>query len=104
MLYERSLGIERRLDEVLRLIQDGEYSTPRIAEALGVSIPTVSRDISALRERGHDIRSERGPGGWRYLVIQGRASPGRSGSAALQMLGASDGRARNTTQRKVQSP
>jgi biotin operon repressor len=59
MLYERSLGIERRLEDVLRLIQNGEYSTPKIAEELGVSIPTVSRDITALRERGHEIRSER---------------------------------------------
>jgi biotin operon repressor len=70
MLYQRSLDIERRLETVLRLIRSGGYSTPMIAEELGISIPTVSRDVTALRERGHDIRSERKYGGWRYLLIQ----------------------------------
>ena len=70
MLYQRSLDIERRLETVLRLIRSGGYSTPMIAEELGISIPTVSRDVTALRERGHDIRSERGDEGWRYLLIQ----------------------------------
>jgi biotin operon repressor len=70
MLYQRSLDIERRLETVLRLIRSGGYSTPMIAEELGISIPTVSRDVTALRERGHDIRSERKDGGWRYLLIQ----------------------------------
>jgi biotin operon repressor len=70
MLYQRSLDIERRLETVLRLIRSGGYSTPMIADELGISIPTVSRDVMALRERGHDIRSERKDGGWRYLLIQ----------------------------------
>ena len=59
MLYQRSLDIERRLQAVLRLIRSGEFSTPMIAEQVGVSIPTVSRDVTALRERGYDIRSQR---------------------------------------------
>jgi biotin operon repressor len=70
MLYQRSMDIERRLATVLRLIRSGEYSTPMIAEELGISIPTVSRDVTALRERGHDIRSERRGGGWRYILVR----------------------------------
>lgn len=70
MLYQRSLDIERRLETVLQLIRSGEYSTPRIAEHLGVSIPTVSRDVTALRERGHDIRSEREAESWRYVLAR----------------------------------
>jgi len=68
MLYQRSLDIERRLQAVLRLIRSGQFSTPRIAEQLGVSIPTVSRDVTALRERGFNIRSERNGDGWRYVL------------------------------------
>jgi predicted DNA-binding transcriptional regulator YafY len=68
MLYERSMHIENRLGSVLELIRHGEYSTPRIAEMLGVSVPTVSRDVTALRERGHDIRSLRTVTGWRFVL------------------------------------
>ncbi|QDS97045.1 HTH domain-containing protein [Adhaeretor mobilis] len=68
MLYERSLQIETRLQTVLRLIETGDYSTPELAEELGVSIPTVSRDVTALRQRGHDIRAERSGAVWRYVL------------------------------------
>jgi biotin operon repressor len=62
------MDIERRLGTVLHLIRSGGYSTPMIAEQIGISIPTVSRDVTALRERGHDIRSERRDGGWQYAL------------------------------------
>ena len=68
MAFERSLEIERRLDTALRLIKTGRYSTPRLAEEIGVSIPTVSRIVAALRERGHDIHAERNSDGWRYVI------------------------------------
>jgi biotin operon repressor len=42
--------------------------TPLLAEALNVSVPTVSRYVTALRERGHDIRAEKHPEGWRYII------------------------------------
>ncbi len=58
MPFERSLEIERRPDEVLRLIRTCRFSTPTLAEELGVSIPTISRCVNALREPGHDIRAE----------------------------------------------
>ena len=68
MPFERSLEIERRLHDVLRLIRTGRFSTPMLAEEVGVSIPTISRCVTALRKRGQDIRAERGPGGWRYFI------------------------------------
>jgi biotin operon repressor len=67
--YQRSLEIEQRLEKVLRLIQLGSYSTPSLASEIGVSIPTISRCIQALRERGNEIRTEKdGSGGWRYVL------------------------------------
>ena len=56
MPFEGSLEIERRLDDVLRLIRTGRFSTPMLAEEVGVSIPTISRIVAALRVRGYDIR------------------------------------------------
>ena len=50
MRYQKSLEIEQRLAEALRLIETGQYSTPLLAETLGVSIPTISRYVTALRE------------------------------------------------------
>lgn len=72
MPFERSLEIERRLDEVLRLIRTGRFSTPMLAEEVGVSIPTISRCVTALRARGHEIRAERQEGAWRYVLEEGR--------------------------------
>lgn len=68
MFYQRSYEIERRLEAVLRLIREGKFSTPKIAKEIGVSIPTISRDVTALRERGHDIRAEWSERGWRYVL------------------------------------
>jgi hypothetical protein len=51
MPFERSLEIERRLADILRLIRTGRFSTPMLAEQIGVSIPTISRCITALRIR-----------------------------------------------------
>lgn len=70
MLYQRSLEIEQRLDMALKLIRTGRYSTPRLAEELKVSIPTISRYVTALRERGHDIRAERKCSAWRFILIR----------------------------------
>ncbi len=54
MRYQQTIEIHRRLETVLRLIRTGRYSTPALAEKVGVSIPTVSRIVAALREREHD--------------------------------------------------
>ncbi len=68
MLYQRSQTIEHRLDLLLGLIRENKHSTPVLAEQLGVSIPTVSRCIRALRERGHPIKSKRTADGWSYSI------------------------------------
>lgn len=72
MQYRKSLEIEARLDAVLKLIRRGRFSTRSLADEVGVSIPTISRCVQALRDRGHDIRSESGEGGWRYTVARSR--------------------------------
>lgn len=69
MVYERSKEIEGRLAELLVLLRQGGYSTPALAVALRISKPTVSRCITALRERGHTIRSIKGEHGWSYEVV-----------------------------------
>lgn len=69
MLYEKSLAIEQRLGAVVRLIRSGRHSTPDLAEQLGVSVPTVSRDITALRQRGYDIRPVRLSRHWAYELV-----------------------------------
>jgi biotin operon repressor len=74
MRYQQSLIIEQRLDRVLRLIQTGTYSTPRLAIEIGVSVPTISRCVEALRARGHHIRAERTEDGWSYVLIPSRAA------------------------------
>jgi biotin operon repressor len=74
MQYERSLAIGRRLGELVRLIRTGRHSTPALAEALGVSVPTISRDIIALRQRGYDIRSVRLTDHWAYELVAEPAS------------------------------
>lgn len=70
MLYQRSREIELRLETALRMIRSGRFSTPMLAEELGVSIPTTSRYVSALRERGHDIRSEKRGNNWCYVLVR----------------------------------
>lgn len=73
MVYRRSKEIEERLETALRLIASGRYATPELAKELRVSIPTVSRCVTALRERGHPIHAEKARTGWRYVLreIQG---------------------------------
>ncbi len=70
MRYQNSLEIHDRIEVVLQLIGTGLYSTPTLAKEVGVSIPTVSRIVAALRERGHAIRAQRSEGGWRYLLSE----------------------------------
>jgi predicted DNA-binding transcriptional regulator YafY len=95
MAFERSLEIARRLDDVLHLIHTGRYSTPKLAEEVGVSIPTISRIVAALRLSGHDIRAENQGDGWRY-VLAGKGASGndraedsktKSGSTVSKLSG-----------------
>ncbi len=72
MRYQHSLEIHERIEEVLRLIKTGRYSTRALAEQIGVSIPTISRIVAALRVQGHDIHSERTGAGWRYVLASNK--------------------------------
>ena len=69
MLYEKSFTIERRLTALIRLIRAGKHSTPELAKKLGVSVPTVSRSITALRQRGFRIEPIRLPSQWAYELV-----------------------------------
>ncbi len=80
MLYQRSLDIEHRLQTVLQLIQTGQYSTPELAAEIGVSIPTISRDVMALRQRGYDIRAERAGTEWHYILAAANSNHRRGKS------------------------
>ena len=84
MPFERSLEIERRLDDVLRLVSTGRFSTPMLAEEVSVSIPTISRIVAALRDRGHDIRAEKHEDGWRYVIAEKR-NPGKKKALASKL-------------------
>ncbi len=70
MRCQLALEIHERIEEVLRLIKTGEYSTPALAEEIGVSVPTISRIVAALRGQGYDIHSERSETGWRYVLTK----------------------------------
>lgn len=74
MPYRRSQEIEQRLAEVLRLVRTGSYSTPNLAEVIGVSMPTISRCIESLRDRGYDIRARKRRSGWCYVLNHTRSS------------------------------
>ena len=87
MIYQRSKEIEQRLSEVLRLVRSGKYSTPRLAQKLGVSIPTVSRCIESLRGRGHQIRSRNTGRGWRYVLDGKPVRNSESGSGLAERTG-----------------
>jgi len=68
MFYERSQEITERVDKALKLIQTGNYSTQSLATALGVSVPTASRVICALRHRGYAIKAVKNGKGWVYCI------------------------------------
>ena len=78
MRYQLAIDIHERIEEVLRLIRTGEYSTPALAEAVGVSIPTISRIVATLREQGYDIQAERTSRGWRYVIDDYRPAKERN--------------------------
>jgi len=77
------LEIETRLDQVLRLIRTGRYSAPKLAQEIGLSIPTISRIVAGLRERGHDIRAEKHDSGWRYILVRQPKATNRTESGQL---------------------
>jgi len=67
-MYRRSQEIEKRLSSLIDLIRTGRYCTPALAAQLGISPPTVSRCLSALRQRGYVIRAVKEDEGWAYEI------------------------------------
>jgi len=68
MRYERSLAVADRLENLIGLVRTGTYSTPAIAQKLGVCEQTVYRDILSLKQRGYAIRSTKKSSGWAYRL------------------------------------
>jgi len=69
MRYERSVAITDRHAELIELIRSGGYSTPALAEKLGVSAQTIYRDVMFLKQRGYFIRSVRLSSRWAYELL-----------------------------------
>jgi biotin operon repressor len=69
MRYERYLAIAGRHERLIDLIRSGEFSSPDLAEQLGVSEQTVYRDIDYLKQHGYSIRSQRHTDGWAYHLL-----------------------------------
>jgi len=69
MFYGHSEMIAGRIDLALELIETGDHSTKTLAAELGISIPTASRVISALRQRGYSIKSVKNGKAWAYRLM-----------------------------------
>lgn len=69
MRYERALAISDRHDRLIELIRTSGYSSPALAEQLGVSEQTIYRDIEHLKKSGYSIRSIKHSRGWAYHLL-----------------------------------
>ncbi len=80
-MYEKVRKINRRLKNILQLLDDGNYSAKSLSNELHVSVPTVSRAIKALKQEGYEITSVRDKNGWHYKLISydGQLAMGFSG-------------------------
>ena len=71
--YEQASAISERHRSILCLIRDGDSSSRSLAEQLGVSEPTINRDIEFLREQGYRIKAVRVDRRWAYRLIDDMA-------------------------------
>ena len=83
MRYEKTLAISQRHGKLLNLLGAGSYSSAKLAKKLGVSEPTVNRDILFLRRQGYEIKSVRQSSHWAYKLLgaakEAAYSVGRNG-------------------------
>lgn len=70
MRYDRALAISKRHEELLALVKSGAYSSEALASQLGVSTPTVYRDVYFLKRQGHPIESVRLSSRWVYRLAR----------------------------------
>jgi len=65
---------QERLDNIIGLLENKNLWTAKeLANSLGVSVRSISRDITLLRQQGYDIEAERGAGGG--IELRGMARP-----------------------------
>lgn len=84
MRYERAFAIPDRHDRLIELIRAGGYSTPALAERLGVSDQTIYRDIEHLKKSGYTIRSQKHSSVWAYhLLAEPTPAPESQGAARV---------------------
>lgn len=82
MRYKKIVSIQSRHDRLLQLIREGKFSSPDLAQKLGVSEQTIYRDIDFLKKQGHSIRAEKHSDGWAYhLHPEATASSSEKGAA-----------------------
>jgi biotin operon repressor len=79
MRYDRGLAISRRHEELLSLVRSGAYSSEVLAEKLGVSPPTIYRDVLFLKRQGHPIESVRLSAKWAYRLVVNESPSRRKG-------------------------
>lgn len=70
MDYDRALEIGQRFAAIVDLIRTGRHSTRSMAAELGVSEPTISRCLAALRHRGYLIEPRRRERGWCFVLVR----------------------------------
>ena len=79
MRYDRAIAISRRHEELLDLVRSGTYSSDALAEKLGVSNPTIYRDILFLKRLGYPIVSVKLSSKWAYqLASNDKANSSRA--------------------------
>lgn len=70
MRYEQLLAISSRHRSLLQLIREADNSCYDLAGQLGVSEPTVNRDIEYLRRHGYEIKAVRVDRRWAFRLIE----------------------------------
>ena len=68
MRYDRATAISKRHTQLLELVKSSSHSPKSLAERLGVSAPTVYRDVVFLRRQGHTIEPIRLSSNWVYQL------------------------------------
>lgn len=74
MRYDRAIAISKRHENLLALVRSGSYSSDALAKKLGVSNPTIYRDILFLKQQGYPVVSVKLPSKWAYQLASNDAA------------------------------